>query len=390
MLPSRRPSIIATRLGTPLPATNAGRHKNRVTKTIALMTGGGDCPGLNAAIRTVVRSASQRYGSRVIGIADGFEGLIEKRYRELTPGDTRGILRIGGTILGSSNRTDPWNYTGPGESAPRIASADAFQTLEEIGADALIVIGGDGTLFLAHKFAAGRIPVIGIPKTIDNDVHGTDSAIGFDSCVATVTDAIDKLHTTAESHHRVMLVEVMGRTAGWVALYAGVAGGADAVLIPERNEQRRYKLSDLVETIESRQRSSRHFTIIVVAEGVTGPAGEEIFWSRTGDEHSLRMGGVCHPLADELGKLTDREVRSLVLGHLQRGGSPTPTDRILATKLAQAATVAAHEGTDCVMAGVRGNRVELVPLEQVAIGPRRVPEDDPLLYAAEAIGMFVG
>ncbi len=354
------------------------------------MTGGGDCPGLNAAIRTVVRSATQRYGSRVIGIADGFEGLIEKRYRELTPGDTRGILRIGGTVLGASNRTDPWNYTAPGESTPRDASASAYQTLEEIGADALIVIGGDGTLFLAHKFAAGRIPVIGIPKTIDNDVHGTDYAIGFDSCVATVTDAIDKLHTTAESHHRVMLVEVMGRTAGWVALYSGVAGGADAVLIPERNEQLRYKLSDLVETIESRQRSSRHFTIIVVAEGVTGPAGEEIFWSRSSDEHAWRMGGVCHPLAHELGKQTDREVRALVLGHLQRGGSPTSTDRILATALAQAATVAAHEGTACVMAGVRGNRVELVSLDQVAIGPRLLPEDDPLLQAAEAIGMFVG
>ncbi len=345
---------------------------------------------LNAAIRTVVRSATRSHGSRVIGIADGFEGLIEKRYQELTSSDTRGILRIGGTILGSSNRTDPWNYTPPGETTAVDASAAAYETLEEIGADALIVIGGDGTLFLTHKFAAGRFPVVGIPKTIDNDVHGTDVAIGFDSCVATVTDAIDKLHTTAESHHRIMLVEVMGRSAGWVALYAGVAGGADAVLIPERSAQLRYKLSDLVDTIEMRQRSGRHFTIIVVAEGVASPSGEEIFWSRTGDEHAWRLGGVCHPLAQELGKLTKREVRALVLGHVQRGGTPTPTDRILATKLAEAATVAAHDGIDGVMAGLQGSSVELVPLAQVAIGPRLVPDDEPLLKAAEAIGTFVG
>jgi len=361
-----------------------------VTKTIAVMTGGGDCPGLNAAIRTVVRTAIHHYGSRVIGISDGFEGLIEKRYRELTASDTRGILRIGGTILGSSNRTDPWKYTPPGETTSIDASGIAYETLEEIGVDALVVIGGDGTLYLTHKFAAGRFPVVGIPKTIDNDVHGTDAAIGFDSCVTTVTDAIDKLHTTAESHHRVMLVEVMGRTAGWVALYSGVAGGADAILIPERNDQLRYQMSDLVETIDRRQAAGRRFTIIVVAEGVTGPSGEEIFWSRTGDSHAWRLGGVCHPLAEQLGKLTKQEVRALVLGHVQRGGTPTPTDRILATKLAYAATVAAHEGNDGVMAGLQGDQVKLVPLEQVAIGPRLVPADEPLLRAAESMGMFVG
>jgi 6-phosphofructokinase 1 len=359
-------------------------------KTIALMTGGGDCPGLNAAIRTVVRTASTHFGSRVIGIADGFEGLIEKRYHELMPADTRGILRIGGTVLGSSNRTDPWHYTPLGESTPKDASEAAYETLNEIGADVLIVVGGDGTLFLAHQFASGRVPVIGIPKTIDNDVHGTDNAIGFDTCVATVTDAIDKLHTTAESHHRVMLVEVMGRTAGWVALYSGVAGGADAILIPERNEQQHYNLNDLIATIDARQRAGRHFTIVVVAEGVRGPAGESVFTSHIGDEHRWRLGGVCHELAIEMGKLTQREVRTIVLGHLQRGGSPTSTDRILATKLAHAATVAAHEGHDGVMSGMNGNVVDLVPLTQVAIGPRHVPDDDPLLIAAEAMGTFVG
>ena len=203
-------------------------------KTIALMTGGGDCPGLNAAIRTVVRIARHEYGDRVIGIEDGYEGLIEGRYRELDINDTRGILRIGGTILGSSNRTDPTDYTGPGETEPRDRSSEAFATLEKVGAEALIVVGGDGTMLLTHQFAKGRIPVVGIPKTIDNDVHGTDYAIGFQTCITTVTDALDKLHTTAESHHRIVLLEVMGRSAGWVALFAGIAGGADIILIPER------------------------------------------------------------------------------------------------------------------------------------------------------------
>ncbi len=354
------------------------------------MTGGGDCPGMNAALRSVVRSATNHFGSRVVGIADGFEGLIEKRYRELTSNDMRGILRIGGTVLGSSNRTNPWKYVPHGQSEPIDASVIASETLQEIGADALIVIGGDGTLFLAHKFAAGRIPVVGIPKTIDNDVHGTDQAIGFDTCVATVTDAIDKLHTTAESHHRVMIIEVMGRTAGWVALYGGVAGGADAILIPERGDLRPYEISALIETINVRRQAGTNFTMIVVAEGVSSPTGEKIFWSRSGEEHGHRLGGVCHPLARELERQTNREVRSLVLGHLQRGGDPTPADRILATKLGHAATVAAHDGRDGTMAGIRGQHVDLVPLSHAASGPRRVPEDEPLLLAAEAMGMFVG
>jgi 6-phosphofructokinase 1 len=326
----------------------------------------------------------------VIGIEDGFEGLIEGRFRELSAADVRGILRIGGTILGSSNRTDPWRYTPPGESTPVDASESAYQTIDKIGADVLIVIGGDGTLFLSHKFADHRIPVVGIPKTIDNDVHGTDYAIGFDTCVATVTDAIDKLHTTAESHHRVMLVEVMGRSAGWVALHSGIAGGADVILMPERNEQLRYTMDKLVAAIEARQRTGRHFTIIVVAEGVQGPSGDTYYWTRSGDAHSWRLGGVCHPLAEALGKLTNREVRALVLGHIQRGGSPTPTDRILATKLAHAATVAAHDGENSVMAGIRGTSVEMIPLDQIAVGPRVVPDDEPLLKAAESMGIFVG
>ena len=357
-----------------------------MTRTIALMTGGGDCPGLNAASRTVVRVATQRYGYRVIGIHDGFAGLIERRYQELTHDQTRGILRLGGTILGSSNRTNPAEYTPPGGGDPFDASDIAHETLRDIGADALIIIGGDGTLYLGHRFAADRIPLVGIPKTIDNDVHGADAAIGFDSCLTTVTDAIDKLHTTAESHHRVLLVEVMGRTAGWVALYGGVAGGADIVLIPERS----YALQDFGDVIERRRQAGRYFTVAVVAEGVADPTGEQRYWNPSDDPHGRRHGGVCHPLADALGEMTQQEVRAIVLGHLQRGGPPTVADRVLATQLAFAAIEAVHRGEGGVMAAIQGDEAVLVPLQQVAVGPRLVPDDHPLIRAAEALGMFVG
>jgi phosphofructokinase-like protein len=357
-----------------------------VTRTIALMTGGGDCPGLNAAIRAVTRIAVHEYGWNVVGIRDGFEGLIERRYQPLRPGDTRGILRIGGTILGTSNRTNPFKYTARGTAEPVDASEVAHDTLREIGADALIVIGGDGTLALAHHFAGDRIPIVGIPKTIDNDVHGTDYAIGFDSCVATVADAVDKLHTTAESHHRVMLVEVMGRTTGWVALYSGLAGGADIVLLPERG----YTLDSLIENIERRRRDGRHFTIGVVAEGVAGPSGSPLYTSQVGDPWDWKLGGVCQVLARELASATREEVRTIVLGHLQRGGSPTPADRILATQLAFGALAALRRDEGGVMAGVHGTETALVPLERVATGARQVPADLPALHAADAIGMFVG
>jgi 6-phosphofructokinase 1 len=357
-----------------------------VTRTIALMTGGGDCPGLNAAIRTVVRVATREYGYRVIGINDGYEGLVEKRYRELTTNDTRGILRVGGTMLGSSNRTNPFKYVGRGQTTERDASEDAFETLKDIGADAMVVIGGDGTLFLTHMFAAGRFPVVGIPKTIDNDVHGTDFAIGFDTCINTVTEAIDKVHTTAESHHRIVVIEVMGRTAGWVALYSGVAGGADIVLVPERP----YTIDAIMNKIEQRSNAGRRFTIIVVAEGAVAPSGEALYLSQTGDSHAWKLGGIGNALAAALTARCDQEVRATVLGHLQRGGSPTPADRLLATQLAFTAIEGLHQGHDGVMAGIQGSSLVLVPFEEVAIGPRLLPADHPVLRAAEGMGMYVG
>ncbi|HUG17229.1 MAG TPA: ATP-dependent 6-phosphofructokinase [Thermomicrobiales bacterium] len=355
-------------------------------KTIALLTGGGDCPGLNAAIRAITRIAHDAYGWRVVGFLDGFEGLIQRRYRILEPDQVRGILRIGGTILGSSNRTSPFAYLPPGGTEAFDASAAAREALAAVRADALIVIGGDGTLALAHKFAGDSYPIVGVPKTIDNDVHGTDYSIGFDTCVATVTEAIDRLHTTAESHHRVMLLEVMGRTAGWLALYAGVAGGADIALIPERE----YTCDDLVNVVESRRGDGKHFTIAAVSEGVAGPGGEAVYRSTMGQSHEWRLGGVCDRIASELSMLLDRDVRAITLGHLQRGGTPTPTDRVLATRLAHAAVEALKADHGGVMAGVAGESDVLVPLDVVAQGPRNVPEDHPLIRAAAAIGMYVG
>lgn len=357
-----------------------------MTKTIALMTGGGDCPGLNAAIRAVTRIARHVYGDRVVGIHDGFEGLIEGRYRELDIADTRGILRIGGTILGTSNRTDPSQYVAPGETEPQDRSDEAFATLQDIGADALIVIGGDGTMFLTHQFAKGRIPVVGIPKTIDNDVHGTDYAIGFQTCINTVTEAIDKLHTTAESHHRLVLLEVMGRSAGWVSLYAGIAGGADVILIPERT----YSIDRILDKVREREARGSHFTIGVVAEGSATPTGEMVYRSREGHEHHWKLGGVCFALAEALQQHTSRDVRGLVLGHIQRGGSPVVFDRLLATQLGSAAIHAVHDGADGVMIGLDGTRVRQVPLAEVAIGPRRVPTDNEMIRAAETMGLYVG
>jgi ATP-dependent phosphofructokinase / diphosphate-dependent phosphofructokinase len=357
-----------------------------LTRTIALMTGGGDCPGLNAAIRTVVRVAIREYGYRVIGIEDGYEGLIEGRYRELTTNDTRGILRVGGTMLGASNRTNPFVYVGPGLKTARDASEEALATLAAIGADSMVVIGGDGTLYLTQQFASGRFPVVGIPKTIDNDVHGTDYSIGFDTCVTTVTDAIDKVHTTAESHHRVVVIEVMGRTAGWVALFSGVAGGADIVLIPERG----YTIDQIMQKIDDRTATGRRFTIIVVAEGVAAPDGEALYISQAGAEHAWKLGGIGNALAASLSQRCEQEVRAIVLGHVQRGGSPTPADRLLATQLAFTAVEALHNGHTGVMAGGQGNNAVLVPFEQVAIGPRLVHDDHPVLSAAESMGVYVG
>lgn len=357
-------------------------------KRIAILTGGGDCPGLNAAIRAVTRVASNHFGIDVIGIRNGFEGLIANDTTLLTPDDVRGVLRVGGTFLGSSNRTNPFRYTGPELDEPVFdASPLAFENFQRMGADALIVVGGDGTLFLANEF--GRrydVPIIGIPKTIDNDVYGSDYTIGFDSAMTTVANAVDNIHTTAESHHRVIVIEAMGRTAGWIALYAGVTGGADVVLIPERT----YSLEGIAATIEGRRARGHHFTVIVVAEGISGPGGAVVYRSRKGEEHNWKLGGVCVQLSGALKDFTDLEIRSIVLGHLQRGGAPTPFDRAIATQLGAAAVERATEGQTGIVLGITSMDVVATPIEEVARGPRLVPDDHPMIKAAVRMGMYLG
>lgn len=343
---------------------------------------------MNAAIRAVVRVATNHFGYEVVGIQDGFEGLIENRTVPLAANHVRGILRVGGTILGSSNRTNPFRYRGPrGDQPETDASGTAFKHVKDLGVEALIVLGGDGTLLLAGKFADRYdIPMVGIPKTIDNDVRGSDYSIGFDTAVTTVTDAVDKLHTTAESHHRVLFIETMGRTAGWIALYAGVTGGADIVLIPERG----YDLAGIVNAIDLRRRNGHRFTIAVVAEGVVAPDGEAVYTAKDGEDHNWKLGGICQSLAKTLDNRLDQDVRSLVLGHLQRGGSPTPFDRALATQLGAKAVQTVGEGGHGVVVGMQGLEVRTTPLKDLGLGPRFVNENHPMIAAACQMGMYLG
>ncbi|MPZ53678.1 MAG: ATP-dependent 6-phosphofructokinase [Acidimicrobiia bacterium] len=325
--------------------------------TVGLMTAGGDCPGLNAAIRAVV-TRLHAAGVPVLGIRNGWEGLMEGNCHPLTRDDVRGILTRGGTILGTSRR-DPYVH---GEGYASIAS-----TLRERGIERLIVIGGDGSLTAAAQLNNEGLPVIGIPKTIDNDIGGTDVTFGFHTAVQIVTDAIDRLTTTAESHNRVMVVEVMGRTAGWIATYAGIAGGAEAILVPEVS----YDIGDVAARLQSRHEAGSAYSIVVVAEGTPAPGGGT--WESGVDAYGFsRLGGVSTVVAAELERLTSFETRVMILGYLQRGGSPTAYDRVLATRLGVRAAELALDGESGVMVGLQGDDIVAVDLGLVAQGPRNL------------------
>jgi len=328
---------------------------------IGVLTAGGDCPGLNAVIRAVVARATERR-SEVVGIEDGWEGLIQGRTISLTRDSVRGILARGGTILGTS-RMDPYVH-GDG-----MASCEA--TIKRNGIDRLIVIGGDGSLRSAMELAREGMAVIGVPKTIDNDIIGTDMTFGFDTAVRVATDAIDRLTTTAESHNRVMVVEVMGRTKGWIALYAGIAGGADAILLPEFS----YDMDEVVATIRRRHRRGQHYSVVVVAEGVTPPPGFEGAEAKTDAFGFERLGGVAYQIAAAIEEQTSFETRVTVLGHIQRGGSPTAFDRVLATRYGVAAADYAVDGMSEVMVALRGTEMVAVPLEEATSGVRGVPQE---------------
>jgi 6-phosphofructokinase 1 len=340
---------------------------------IGVLTGGGDCPGLNAVIRAVVRKGIDHYGHAIVGFRDGWRGPLESAYTELTIESTRGILPRGGTILGSS-RTNPFKRE---DGIARIREA-----LDTLHVEGLIAIGGEDTLGAAARLHGEGLPVMGVPKTIDNDLGGTDMTFGFDTAVQIATDAIDRLHTTAESHDRILVVEVMGRHAGWIALHSGLAGGADVILIPERP----FDIDDVCRLIRRRHARGRYFSIVVAAEGAMPAEGTIEVVSGEKDEFGHeRLGGIGQVLEREIEARTGFETRATVLGHVQRGGTPTAFDRVLATRLGLAAIDAAHERRWGTMPALHATRIELVPLDEAVASLRTVPPED-----YEAAAAFFG
>jgi 6-phosphofructokinase 1 len=320
---------------------------------IGVLTGGGDCPGLNAVIRAIVRKGIDHHGHAILGFRDGWRGPLENSHMELTIESTRGILPRGGTILGSS-RTNPFKTEG---GFDRIR-----ESLASLNVDGLIAIGGEDTLGAAARLHEEGLPVVGVPKTIDNDLGATDMTFGFDTAVQVATDAIDRLHTTAESHHRNLVVEVMGRHAGWIALYAGMAGGANVILIPERP----FDIEEVCRHIRRRHDRGRYFSIVVVAEGAVPAEGtmETIGGDGNTDEFGhVRLGGIGQRLEREIEARTGFETRTTVLGHIQRGGTPTAFDRVLATRFGVNAIDAATDGRWGMMTALRSMNIELVPIK---------------------------
>ncbi|NUP05759.1 MAG: ATP-dependent 6-phosphofructokinase [Polyangiaceae bacterium] len=361
-------------------------------KKIVLNTGGGDAPGLNAVIRSATLAALQR-GWEVWGIKHGYRGLLEPN--GLMPLDrdaVRGIAHLGGTILGTANRGDPFHYPTilPGQDKPVAVdrSDEIIERFKAEGFDALVAIGGDGSLTIAKKLIDKGLPlVIGVPKTIDNDVAGTDITFGFDTAVSIATEAIDRLHTTTEAHERVMVVEVMGRHAGWIAVTAGLAGGADAILLPEIP----FRIERVAEKVLQRERRGRRFSIVVAAEGAN-PAGGEVAVKVEADEFRRApiLGGIAERTASELARLTGKETRSIVLGHLQRGGHPSSADRVLALRFGAAAVGEIAAGSPSGMVSMRAGDVRLVPFEEAAGKTRNVPTDRGIVRSARELGICFG
>jgi 6-phosphofructokinase 1 len=355
-------------------------------KRIGILTGGGDAPGLNAVIRAVVKAATNRH-CEVIGLEDSFDGLIEAdRWRPLTPRDVTGILRIGGTILGTANRGNPFSAQIQTSDGVRDYAGRCVEVFHELELDGLVVIGGDGTLSIAHEFHKRGLPLVGVPKTIDNDIVETTNTFGFDTAVSFATDAIDRLHTTAEAHHRIMVVEVMGRYAGWIALYAGVAGGADVILIPEIP----FDLEKVAARIRERDSYGARFSIVVVAEGAKPLGGRHMVQKAASGEYVERLGGIGASVTAALEPLTGKEARTVVLGHLQRGGSPTSFDRVLATRFGARAVELLLDGQFGQMVAFHPPDIVPVPLEKIVGRTRNVPLDFDVVRAARAMGISMG
>jgi 6-phosphofructokinase 1 len=356
---------------------------------IGLLTGGGDCPGLNAVIRAVVKTAINEYGWEVLGIEDGFEGLIKPhKARLLAVTDVRGLLPRGGTILGSTNRANPFHYEVASDGQIRVfdVSGTVMQHARDYGIDVLIVIGGDGSMRIAHELMHKGLKVVGVPKTIDNDLYGTEITVGFDTAVNTVMEALDKLHTTAESHHRVLVIEVMGRHVGWIALAAGVAGGADVILIPEIP----YHLDIITEKINQRYQSGAQFSIVVVAEGSMPFGGEAVYQAERDLGGVARLGGIGDLVAAQVRRTCDVDVRAMVLGHLQRGGSPTAFDRLLATRFGAMAVHMIAQGQVGHMAAFRNGRMTAIPMSDAVSQQKQVPLDSDLVRTASGLNICLG
>ncbi len=356
---------------------------------IGVLTGGGDCPGLNAVIRAVVKTAINDYDMSVIGFKDGYEGLVLGNYISLDKDSVSGILTMGGTILGTSNRADPFNFPilQKDDYVYLDRSSELAANYEKLGLDGVIVIGGDGTMGAAGQLCELGINIVGVPKTIDNDLYGTDRTFGFDSAVATATEAIDKIHTTAQAHHRVMIIEVMGRYAGWLALASGLAGGGDIILIPEIP----YGIDVVCEKIKERNRLGKNFSIIVIGEGAAPEGGEQVVkrMIETSPD-AVRLGGISRLLGEEIEKRTRLETRVTILGHLVRGGSPTAYDRLLATRYGCEAVHMAAKHSFGNMVALRGNELVTVPISEVAGKTRTVPLDSDLIKVAQSTGVSLG
>ncbi len=355
-------------------------------RRIGVLTGGGDAPGLNAVIRAVVKSAANAQ-IETIGLEDSFDGLIERnRWRLLTPRSVTGILRLGGTVLGTANRGNPFAQPIQTSDGPRDYSERCVEMFHQLGLDALVVIGGDGTLSIAHEFHKRGLPLVGVPKTIDNDIVETTNTFGFDTAVSFATDAIDRLHTTAEAHHRVMVVEVMGRYAGWIALYAGIAGGADGILIPEIP----FDLEKVAARIRARDALGARFSIVVVAEGARPVGGTVSLLRAATGEYVERLGGMGLAVTAAIEPLTGKEARCVVLGHLQRGGAPTSFDRMLATRFGARAVELLIDGQFGQMVAFHPPAIVAVPLDKIVGRTRNVPLDFDVLRTARAMGISLG
>jgi 6-phosphofructokinase 1 len=354
---------------------------------IGILTGGGDCPGLNAVIRAAGKSAAKR-GWEILGFRNGFEGLLDKDFVTLDYHNMDGLLFRGGTILGTSNKGRFAAKVGHGEvqRIPAEIISATLANLQELGVKGLIVIGGDGTLTIAQQLFEAGLPVVGVPKTIDNDLEATVITFGFDSAVACATDALDRLHTTAESHNRVMVLEVMGRYAGWIAMHAGIAGGGDVILIPEIP----YNYESVCAKIQEREHQGKHFTLVVVAEGAREKGGGYVTSGEGGKNREARLGGVGTVVADEIVKRTGKETRVCVLGHLQRGGGPTTFDRLICTRFGVMAVRLLAEGKYGYMVALQPPNTVAVKITEAIGRLRTVPLDGDIVNTARDLGISLG